>query len=314
MCRHFTIDYAARIGVAGYERIAGGFPRTTSLLGEWIFSHALQPRSPAQQESYLAQTFGDAMDPMATSVERELRIRSIEQILGLAAGAGDFVDYAAREILAHEPQVVGLTSVFEQNLAALALAQRLRALAPGIRILLGGANCEGVMGQELALRYPFIDLVVSGEADLVIAPLVAGLLRGERWEDNAELQPLVDLDASTRGFLQAKMVHSLADQPRPGFDAYFEDLAAAAGRGGQREGRNSDGDFARLLVGREAPLHILRPQWGNHGVSQQAARYGRRGRARLCQPVPRPEDCLRRATSWTAATSRACIPSWRDFA
>lgn len=233
VCRHFTVDFAARIGVDAYNRIAGGFPRTTSLLGEWIFSHALRLKSLAQQEAYLLEVFGgdaeetqsDARDPMATRVERELRIKSIEQILGLAAEAGDFVDYAAREILAHDPQVVGLTSVFEQNLASIALAQRLRSLSPGITIVMGGANCEGAMGRELACRYPFIDLVVSGEADLVIAPLVAGLLRGSRWEANEALHPLVDLGASSDSFLQANMVHSLADQPRPDFDSYFADIS-----------------------------------------------------------------------------------------
>lgn len=235
-CRHFTIDYAARIGVEAYERIAGGFPRTTSLLGEWIFSHALRPRTAAQQEAYLRHVFGEEELADASGagsadahVQRELRLKSLEQILGLAAGAADFVDYAAREILALRPQVVGLTSVFEQNLASLALAQRLRALAPRLVIVLGGANCEGAMGRELARRYPFVDLVVSGEADLVIAPLVAGLLRGETWENSEALRPLVDRGESTPRFLQARMVENLAGQPRPDFDPWFRDLASRPG-------------------------------------------------------------------------------------
>src|SRR3954471_20142188 len=44
--RHFTLDHAARIGAEAYRRIAAGFPRTTDLLGEWIFSHAVRPKSP----------------------------------------------------------------------------------------------------------------------------------------------------------------------------------------------------------------------------------------------------------------------------
>lgn len=229
-CRHFTIDYAARIGPAAYNRVAGGYPRTTALLGEWIFSHALRARPPAQQEAYLRHVFGEeAGYAAAAGVERELRIRSIEQILGWAAAAGDFVDYAAREILAQRPRVVALTSVFEQNLASIALAQRLRALQPGIVVVMGGANCEGAMGRELARRYACIDLVVSGEADELIVPLVAGLLRGERWQANAALQPFVDAGASAANFLQARMVHDLAGQPRPEFDAYFHDLAQRPG-------------------------------------------------------------------------------------
>src|SRR5437868_1182533 len=71
-CRHFTIDYAARIGPAAYKRIAGGFPRTTSLLGEWIFSHALRARPPARQEAYLRHVFGE--EAAGSGVERELHI------------------------------------------------------------------------------------------------------------------------------------------------------------------------------------------------------------------------------------------------
>lgn len=225
-CRHFTIDYAERIGVDAYNRIAGGFPRTTSLLGEWIFGHALHPRSGAQQQAYLAQALGEHD---ASAADEMARRRLAGQILELAATAGEFVDRAAAGILAHEPRVVGLTSVFEQNIASIALARRLRALAPGITIVLGGANCEGDMGRELARRYPFIDLVVSGEADLLIAPLVAGLLRGVPWQANGELRPFVDPQASTGSFLQAALVPSLADQPRPDFDAYFRDLARHPG-------------------------------------------------------------------------------------
>ncbi|NML43196.1 RiPP maturation radical SAM protein 1 [Ramlibacter sp. G-1-2-2] len=222
-CRHFTIDYAARIGTAAYQRVAGGFPRTTSLLGEWIFSHAIRPKTPAQQETYFRHVFGDYA--AARGVEQELRIRSIEQILGWAEAAGDFVDYAAREILAYQPRMVCLTSVFEQNLASIALAQRLHEIAPGVTVVMGGANCEGEMGRELARRFPCIDVVVSGEGDRVIVPLVEGLLRGERWQDIASLAPLVDPQASAGNFLQARMVHDLGDPPRPDFDAYFHDLA-----------------------------------------------------------------------------------------
>jgi ribosomal peptide maturation radical SAM protein 1 len=231
-CRHFTIDYAARIGVKAYNSIARGFPNTTSLLGEWIFSHALGSKSTAQQEAYLVQVLGEdedtpgrATDTADQRLERELRIKTTEQILLLAAGAGDFVDYAAREILARAPQVVGLTSVFEQNLASIALAHCLRSLSPSLTIIMGGANCEGDMGRELARRYPFIDLVVSGEADLVIAPLVSGLLRGEHWKANEGLRPIVDMRVSTDSFLQTRMVASLADQPRPEFDSYFENMS-----------------------------------------------------------------------------------------
>jgi hypothetical protein len=39
-------------------------------------------------------------------------------------------------------------------------------------IVLGGANCEGVMGQEPQRQFAWIDFVVSGEGDLTFPDLV----------------------------------------------------------------------------------------------------------------------------------------------
>src|SRR5687768_13133760 len=39
--RYFTLDYAALVGIEMDARIASGFPRTTDLVGEWIFSHGI---------------------------------------------------------------------------------------------------------------------------------------------------------------------------------------------------------------------------------------------------------------------------------
>lgn len=239
-CRHFTVDYAARIGKEAYERIARGFPGTTSLLGEWIFSHALSPRPADDQADYLLQVFAtlgaearEGGDPASQRVERELRIKAVEQVLQLASEASEFVDFAAREILAANPRLVGLTSVFEQNLGSVALARRLRSLSPDLIIVMGGANCEGAMGAELARQYPFIDLVVSGEADLIAAPLVAGLLAGTPWQANAALAGFVQQSASSPRFLQTGLVRDLEGQSRPNFEPYFADLARYPSLAGQ---------------------------------------------------------------------------------
>ncbi|HXP62247.1 hypothetical protein SBA6_970012 [Candidatus Sulfopaludibacter sp. SbA6] len=40
----------------------------------------------------------------------------------------------------------------QQNVASLALARHLKRSRPDLFILLGGANCEGVMGPELVRR------------------------------------------------------------------------------------------------------------------------------------------------------------------
>jgi hypothetical protein len=184
-CRHFTLDYAARVGLQLYNKIASGFPRNTDLLGEWIFSHAVLRKTTAQQLRYLTRTFGAHGLAFKTESDRivctgsdEHKVRLVQSILRLAVTIEEFVEYSAQEILRHSPRVVGFTTVFQQNSATIAVATRLRQLDPSVKIVLGGANCEGPMGKELSRTFPSMDVIVSGEADLAIVPLVQVLLAG----------------------------------------------------------------------------------------------------------------------------------------
>ena len=87
------------------------------------------------------------------------------------------------EVLAHRPQLVGFTSVFQQHVASLALARRIKAAAPATVVVLGGANCEGVMGAETVRSFAFVDAAVSGEGDLVFPELARRVLEGRPLED-----------------------------------------------------------------------------------------------------------------------------------
>ena len=228
--RYLTLDYAARVGVDLYNKIAAGLPHTTDLLGEWIFSHALARKSTTRQERYVTRTFGaerpdaDATnDGVSSRVAYEQRAELVETVLSLAGRASDFVDDAAYEILKYSPKVVGFTTVFQQNLATIAVASRLRELDPAVKILVGGANCEGAMGQELARAFPFIDRVVSGEADLVIVPLIQSLLANETPASMRRPLQVAGAAVSER-FVQTAMVPDLASYYSPSFDDYFRDL------------------------------------------------------------------------------------------
>lgn len=93
--------------------------------------------------------------------------------------AEEFVELAAREILAQEPDVVGFTSTFMQNVCSLAVARRIRQYAPGVRIIFGGGNCDGPMGAAIHRNYPFVDYVVRGEGESVFVALLEAIERGQ---------------------------------------------------------------------------------------------------------------------------------------
>lgn len=236
------------VGIEGYRRIVAGFPRSTDLLGEWIFSHAVHPRDPGQDHRYLDRTFGAVLPVPAGAGEDRLDAlaRIKDSVIGLAATAGDFADFAAREILRHRPKVVGLTTVFQQNLATIAVASRLRALDPSVRIMVGGANCEGPMGRALAESYPVFDAVVSGEADLLVVPLVQRLLARAPAPLGLSALPFIDPVSSTGVFLEAALVPDFEGYVSPSFQDYFR----------ERDGLVHTGD---LPV--EVPLESSRGCW-----------------------------------------------------
>lgn len=94
--------------------------------------------------------------------------------------AEEFVERAVEEILATEPDVVGFTSTFMQNVPSLAAARRLKERAPHIIVVMGGGNCDGPMGQVLHRNHPFLDYVVRGEGELAFPELLGCVEAGVR--------------------------------------------------------------------------------------------------------------------------------------
>src|SRR5262249_13110984 len=135
-------------------------PRTEECLVDWLFAAAAFPDFAPDHEAFLDMLFANHPDLFASGQESGRRL-----LLELRRQTPDFVDFAAREVLRHEPRVVGCTSTFQQHVASLALLKRIRELDPSVVTLIGGANCETVMGKTTHQSFPWVDVVVSGEAD-----------------------------------------------------------------------------------------------------------------------------------------------------
>ncbi|MCM2255031.1 MAG: RiPP maturation radical SAM C-methyltransferase, partial [Vicinamibacteria bacterium] len=128
------------------------------------------------------------------------------------------------EILAAGPRLVGFTSIFQQHVASLALARRLKQASPATFVVFGGANCEGPMGAETVRQFPFVDAVVSGEADLVFPELVRRVLAGLDVSDLPGVVTPVSAAAviAAGRFPGAPAVARLDDLPAPDYADFFE--------------------------------------------------------------------------------------------
>jgi hypothetical protein len=193
---------------------------------------------------------------------RELPVGSTLAMRELAFG---FVDTALDHVIATGADVVAFSSTFSQNTASLALARRVKEHSPGVVTVLGGSNCDGPMGAALHRNFPFLDYVVSGEGEVAFVALLDALT-GDR--DVSGVPGLCWRDGSGRQRARREP-HRRAGQTR-----------ARAGV------------LARLLVGREAPLHVLRPERAGDDVPVEAGG-GVPRRTRLARhraPPPRRRD------------------------
>ncbi len=215
-----NIRFAERIGLAAYERV--NHSDITLQVGEWTFAEA---------------AFRDAAPPGGEYIETLAPYFSgwpgfATEIRELRAEAVRFIDEIASNIVAGKPRIVGCSSVFQQQCASLALLRRIRELDPDIITMLGGANCEGAMGAVAHERYPWVDFVVSGEADHLLPGLCHLILDQGRDLPAPHVPAGVYAPVFRRGVTRSAearaIVQDLDTLPIPSFDDYFAELESSS--------------------------------------------------------------------------------------
>lgn len=208
-----------------------GRTRPEEALVDWLFGPIAFPQHAPPIEDYL-----DALcqrNPIFRQVQRR---PLAEHLVELRQRAREFVDWFAETVLRLEPRIVGCTSMFQQHVASLALLRRIRELDPRIVTMIGGANCESIMGKTTHDNFHWVDYVASGEADSYIAELCRAILRDGRALAAADLPEGVFGPVHRReGYPRAPygdgvpraITASMAGMPTPDYDDYYEELAGS---------------------------------------------------------------------------------------
>jgi len=212
---YLNLPFAARIGCSSYLDLGAHSPMT-ALAGEWLFVKDLFgpdfQRDQAYVEKVLKQESADYFRP-----------RRIRRLLELRSCVRRFLDESMDGVPWARYDMVGFTSSFQQNVASLALAKRVREAFPAPKIIFGGSNCEGEMGIALHRKFPFIDFVCSGEGDLAFPELVRRLASG----DPGTGIPGIIARSGQETVVPPEMVwpvQNLDKLPYPRYDDYFEQL------------------------------------------------------------------------------------------
>ena len=165
---YLNFDLAERIGLELYHWIADSFAFV--LGGERLFARELFGSQLPDDDRYWQEVLS-AADPRLSHQEREDYLRVAEEVR-------PFLDDCARAIDWSRYAVVGFTVSFQQTLASLCLADRIKRVCPATKVLFGGAACQGPMGVALLRQFPQLDYVFLGEADAALPMLVAQLAQG----------------------------------------------------------------------------------------------------------------------------------------
>lgn len=156
--------FCEELGVELYARNHHADPRLP--LAEWSFTTTAFPEFQPDENHFVSEIharLGGVRQQSLGECREELRF--------IRRKAEKFTTLLAEQILKLSPRIVGCTSSLSQRVPSLALLRKIREQNPNVITLMGGADCETVMGRETHRHFPWVDFVVSGEGDDLILPL-----------------------------------------------------------------------------------------------------------------------------------------------
>lgn len=161
--------FAEMVGLGPYHLCASQLS-TNLLAGEWTFSAVAFPEMLRNDYEYLR-----CVSKLHRRVEGYKQVGGDQKLIAdlqlLRGAASQFIDQAAYQVIKTGARIVACSSTFEQHVPSLALLRRIKKLAPEIITMIGGANCETTMGEATHRNFSWVDYVMSGEGDGIIAPL-----------------------------------------------------------------------------------------------------------------------------------------------
>ncbi|MGX7829566.1 RiPP maturation radical SAM C-methyltransferase [Actinokineospora sp. 24-640] len=179
-------------------------------VGDWIYTN--RRGDEAAREAYFDLLRSKRVDD-----------ETIRVLDALREVADRHVESTTRRLLDVEPDVIGFTTMFSQNGATLAVAQRLRESGYTGRIVLGGSNCEGQMGRTLLTNFPAIDAVVDGPGEDAFAALLGQVATGSELRSTGRLVTRGAADVELATLVPAERL----SVPMPSYDGFFEQLSDA---------------------------------------------------------------------------------------
>jgi len=163
-------DFAKYIGIKIYNTLSSSIDSHTTGIGDWLFRQAAFPSLEDNTEAYFRRYYP----------RHDKQAQSIKTVVAkIRGGLDDFLNQIIKKYRLDQADLVGFTSMFTQNTACFALARAIKQYKPNIVTVMGGANCESPMGQEIVKNVPGIDFVFSGPALISFPRFIQYQIAGE---------------------------------------------------------------------------------------------------------------------------------------
>jgi len=202
---YLNLSFAERLGIDLYRSLKD----RDILVSEWTFAEAAFG-SFRNREDFLSYLRVLGYDPA-----------EIAQWAEVQSAAAQWADDCVKEIDFSRYKVAGFTTSMIQSVPALAIARRAKQSNPDLKIVFGGANCEGEMGAALMESFPFLDVVVRRDCDAFVADLFGRLRVGAPIDD----MPVCHREGGRIVTGDMPPVFTELDRnPFPHYDDYFEQL------------------------------------------------------------------------------------------
>jgi ribosomal peptide maturation radical SAM protein 1 len=209
---HFNLDILPELGASATDALKAcdliASPHET-LIGEWLFSRP----DAARDTRYLACLQDKGFEPGEVALIRDLRPR-----------LDKWIERWAQRIVRGGHDIVGFSCSIDRTRASVRLAEAIRAIAPGTRLIAGGFSATGDMGLAMLEAFDAFDLVCHAEGDEVIVPIVEAL----RGRPGASVEAIAGVSYRSEGRIVTQARGTpLADverSPLPDFDDYFEQV------------------------------------------------------------------------------------------
>ena len=207
-----NVELAARLTPEVYEPLSH---HRGPMTGEWLFSVAAFGEQACGPDADYFRAFPQELDWVKkghrdVAFLSRLRHETLPAFMDDCMGLADWGGY----------DVVGLSSTFQQNVACLALARRIKEWYPHVKVIVGGANVDGEMGPEYLRAFPDLDYVVVGEGDVAFPRLLSLIRAGDEPEGLPGVAWRNGPDVRISG--PADPVRDLDALPPPDYDDYFE--------------------------------------------------------------------------------------------